>query len=415
MATVGSLFVGAGGHADLTVTNGGIVNTLGLSDHIGIGVGPNSKGEFTLDGVAAINGEVRSSTLFTSASALVGADGGEGVLSIENGATATLQKIIIGSSSSTGVVRVDGAVEVGNNLHPSSLRVFTTIDVGSNGSGLLHIVNGGRFTSQNAKIGVIGQSQGIARVEGTDSLWENTDNIIVGSSEPLFGGFGTLTISNEGRVITDTLNVADRGTVNIFTGGTLQTDVLTIDPFGLVFLSFGVIEPYTTASTTIVKEGATLAGIGTINGDVFNEGHVRPGNSPGELIIVGRYTQNTSGVLHLEIAGSGPGQSDRLTVLGGGTLDATIEVSFIDGFAPKMGDTFDLIQISGTINGNFTHIRVRNLAEGFLFTSDFVDGSLHFTALNDGVFVPEPSAFTLAALSLLGLLGCGRQRRQRAA
>ena len=77
----------------------------------------------------------------------------------------------------------------------------------------------------------------------------------------------------------------------------------------------------------------TLKGTGTVQGDVVNAGTVAPGNSPGFLNVTGNYTQTSTGVLELEIAGRNPNtpEYDRLRVTGSATLDGTVRVSLLNG------------------------------------------------------------------------------------
>jgi uncharacterized protein with beta-barrel porin domain len=71
-------------------------------------------------------------------------------------------------------------------------------------------------------------------------------------------------------------------------------------------------------SNTLVNHGGTLAGNGTINGNVINNGRVSPGDAPGTL-TVNSYTQAGNGTLLIDIAGTSAGQSSVLNVLGNAT------------------------------------------------------------------------------------------------
>ncbi|MGF6446783.1 phosphatase PAP2 family protein [Paraburkholderia youngii] len=71
--------------------------------------------------------------------------------------------------------------------------------------------------------------------------------------------------------------------------------------------------------------------------------------------IVGKYTQLAGTTLELDIDGKGAGQlhvGNQLTIAGG-----TLHVKFVNGFAPKVGDTIDLIDGNGA-NKQFTTITV---------------------------------------------------------
>ena len=109
-----------------------------------------------------------------------------------------------------------------------------------------------------------------------------------------------------------------------------------------------------TVANAVTIQGGTLTGSGTVQGNVTNAGTVAPGNSPGVLNITGNYTQTSSGVLDLEIAGrdnSNPGkpQFDQLRVTGTATLAGTVRVSLLDGFQPAPGDTFKVLTAAARV------------------------------------------------------------------
>jgi hypothetical protein len=155
----------------------------------------------------------------------------------------------------------------------------------------------------------------------------------------------------------------------------------------------------TGAGRCIVAAGSTLGGNGTIGVTVENEGTVSPGMSPGTLTILGNYVQTPTGILMMEIAGTGSGLYDRLIVSGDATLGGTVVLNFVGGFAPRTGDVFDLLQANGQTNPGGLRTEVRNLAPGFLYDTSLTEGTFRVRALNDAVAVPEPAT----ALMLLAL------------
>src|SRR5207248_5918440 len=73
-------------------------------------------------------------------------------------------------------------------------------------------------------------------------------------------------------------------------------------------------------------------------------GTVRPGHSPGTIRINGNYTQTGNGTLTMEIAGLQPGsQYDQLLVSGNASLAGTLKLSWLNGYLPNDGDTFQLM------------------------------------------------------------------------
>jgi hypothetical protein len=108
------------------------------------------------------------------------------------------------------------------------------------------------------------------------------------------------------------------------------------------------------STTTLNIQGGKLTGAGTVIANVSNAGQVSPGASPGILNITGTYTQTSTGTLNIEIGGLTAGtEFDRLTITGSATLNGTLNVSSIDGFAPSPGNSFQIMTFSSR-SGSFT-------------------------------------------------------------
>ncbi|MBW7877650.1 MAG: LEPR-XLL domain-containing protein, partial [Candidatus Cloacimonetes bacterium] len=108
-------------------------------------------------------------------------------------------------------------------------------------------------------------------------------------------------------------------------------------------------------SVLSVSTDTVLGGSGDLNLEVINSGVVAPGYSPG-VQNVASYTQNPGGTLEIEIAGYGAAGAvdgfDQINVSGSASLGGTLSVSLLDGFKPKVGDTFDIMTY-GSVSGNF--------------------------------------------------------------
>ena len=104
----------------------------------------------------------------------------------------------------------------------------------------------------------------------------------------------------------------------------------------------------------IYLNGGVLSGVGQVNGPIVNSAEVKPGASPGAITINGSYTQTATGRLTIEIGGPSPGsQHDRLVVSGPATLAGTLQLSLTNGFAPKEGDSFNVLSY-GSRSGAFS-------------------------------------------------------------
>ncbi len=134
------------------------------------------------------------------------------------------------------------------------------------------------------------------------------------------------------------------------------------------------------------------------DGTLFNNGTIDGGVSlaSGDVVL----GETSSLILGI----SGDNEFDTFDVLNGDlTLDGTLELSFLESFAPEVGDVFDLFDFNNAV-GSFDQI----IANGVLFdTSDlFVNGNVTVAAVG----VPEPSAWLLVSLG--GLVLTSRRRRK---
>ncbi|MBX3412187.1 MAG: PEP-CTERM sorting domain-containing protein [Pirellulales bacterium] len=435
----GDLFVGGGGK--LEITGGGAVSSISSflwEDHATAavdGVGSTWTNEFlgVLGGTLEITGggEVSntwahigngSTARVTVAGAgsrwtndnalLVGESNGDGTLEITGGGAVSSYLSHIGlTASSTGRVTING---------PGSEWTNTSeLFVGSSGEGALEITGGGTVNNQSASVAYSPNSVGVVTVDGAGSTWTNEGNLVVGErghgSLEITGG-GAVAVENElyishfsggaGSVQVDEdsrLNVGQR--IHLHQGGTLQlTDggVAVVGALPLTLLD----------NTLHVGIDGTLSGSGTILGDVLVDGGVvSPGFSPGKLDVVGNYLQGSFGSLDLEIGGLLPGQYDQLSVTGNLSLAGTVNIAFIDGFLPSVGDQFDFFQVGGTFDLSEATLQWNNAPAGFQYNSAFQDGlySVHITA------VPEPSSLVLALAGAALTAWTLRQRKQRTA
>lgn len=155
-----------------------------------------------------------------------------------------------------------------------------------------------------------------------------------------------------------------------FAGGFLQTS-------GSTTLSGGNIScPF-----TIDVSGGTLAGNGTITGNVSNAGSVAPGLSPGSLTITGNYTQTASGILNIQLAGTTPVTLyDQLNVTGTASLNGTLDVTLIGGFTPANNNTFDVLTYASS-SGAFATQNLPTFPSGGSLTSSQQPTQFRLTAL----------------------------------
>jgi T5SS/PEP-CTERM-associated repeat protein len=267
------------------------------------------------------------------------------------------------------------------------------------------VEDGGAVSNTDGYLGYfLGEST--ATVTGADSTWTNSQDLILGGATLTAAttGSGTLTIADGGTVTvggTTRVHGNNPSTINLQAGGKLVTHNFDATGGGIFNFKGGTLELTggTFGGDLDLVSGTTLAGTGTIDGNLSLAGTLDPGNSPGTLAIDGDLTWHGGGRVHFDL---GVGQSDLIDISGSLLKGApgTWNFHFSDpgDFAPG---TYTLLTFAGT---DFT------LAD-FSFTSDiagfggsfqFGGGGLQFSA------VPEPSSLLLVSVGLL--LGCRRRR-----
>jgi hypothetical protein len=118
-------------------------------------------------------------------------------------------------------------------------------------------------------------------------------------------------------------------------GGVVTTGSFTRSGAGVFNFTGGVLHA-TTFNGNLVNSGGTLA----------------PGTSPGTTTVNGNYTQS-SGALEIELGGTSAGQFDLLSVTGNTTLGGAIDVNLFGGFAPSVGQSWEIIDVAGSLSGTF--------------------------------------------------------------
>ena len=206
----------------------------------------------------------------------------------------------------------------------------------------------------------------ITVVEGSHQFQSQVD-LNAATSVDVAGG-ATLTFNNALNLNGNTLTQTGAGTMTI-------NNVLS------------------TGGGVVTLANGTLTGRGVVGGDVENTGGtVAPGSSPGILTIDGDYTQGPRGILSIEISQAAAGEGhDQLIVSGTAILDGQLEVTLLDGFTVKPGDSFVILD-SDSVIGDFATF---HLPAGMIWDVD--------TGMLTTVTLPEPAIwhFSLYVLMLV--------------
>jgi hypothetical protein len=137
----------------------------------------------------------------------------------------------------------------------------------------------------------------------------------------------------------------------------------------------------------------TVECAGLISNNVRNTGTVSPGWPVGTMTVTnGTFynTYNTSnGTLRIDLGGALAGEYDRLVVYGNMVLGGTLAVSFTNGFFPSSGQTFDVLDWTGTASGQFDTVTLPQLPPTRTWNTNllYAQGELRVDALVRGTVV----------------------------
>lgn len=408
------LYIGYDGNGILNISDGGVVNSngghVGTKSDINTGYGqdPNGIVNVTNFGSQWLNSGVLN----------VGYDG-TGQLNITKGGFVTSTSGYVGRGAGynpvgdyyrgNGTVTVNGTSSQWQNT--GSLNVGTSETWRFLSKGILNIEDGGKVTSSTGYIGY-NYGTGIVTVTGEGSEWLNDGGIYIGYGGYDDDGDGTLHIQNGalatgsfaviaydggvGEVVVDGSGSKWQIDGSISVGDNISTGKLFVQNGGKVELGDVL---------TVGLKGTLSGNGGTIIGDVLNQGTIAPGNSPGILTIDGDL--HSTGLIQIQLAGTGTGYFDQLIVTGDLNLGGTIEVDLLDGFMPFTHNSFQIMNFGSLINSgyrfDFSHAA---LQPSFSWdTSTFaMDGTIRV--------IPEASSVLLAGIATFAGLMITRVTRR---
>ncbi len=165
---------------------------------------------------------------------------------------------------------------------------------------------------------------------GTDNIWGAGDNWSSGT--PAIQLSATFDQAETYQVAFSSNATASE--VNISAGNV----TLALDSYSL-----------TVDEGLLIASGATLASNGSIQGNISNAGTLAPGNSPGELTLVGDLT--STGSIEFEINAVSAGQFDRLLV---NDLSLGGVIRVILGYTAALNDTFDILDFASISDDGYT-------------------------------------------------------------
>jgi fibronectin-binding autotransporter adhesin len=172
-----------------------------------------------------------------------------------------------------------------------------------------------------------------------------------------------------GRALTTIGGFSNAGTLDIGSGSTF-----TLGGLGKFTQTAGKLTDDGTLATggSVIVSGGSLFGKGVIRGTLQSSGVITPGDSAattGILTDSGAYKENAGGSLDISIAGTTPGSGfDQLNSTTA-SLGGTLNVKLINGFVPKLGTNFKILNF-GSETGHFATVNglAINSSEHFALT-----------------------------------------------
>lgn len=219
--------------------------------------------------------------------------------------------------------------------------------------------------------------------------------------------------TNSGGTSTIGNLIAGTSTASIaFTGGTLNLGASTISNGQVFVIGNGVGAAtlnlvgngtHSFANGLLLASNSLMSGIGNIAGNITNFGTIAPGNSPGTIGVAGDAILTPSSLMLMELGGTNAGEFDQFNVSGILGFDGTLTVTLTNGFAPQVGDIFDLFDFGSTNGLGFDTVNLPDLVNAAWDTTDlYVGGSV-------AVVIPEPGTLALLAVGA-GLLLAAKKR-----
>ncbi len=310
-------------------------------------------GSVFASGTITISGSVMVATnLVNSGSIEIGINAGatfDGVLTNQSAGIVTLN----GNSAIAG----SGGISNLGLLHKIGIGTTSSISNAINNVGIIRVSDGSLVIN-----GVVSQDGGATLTGGTWLADGGNINFPIGTNFTTIGSDANVVLLGLGAInrIGADLNVIagdfslsggylfstashldNSGTVNIDIGSSLLTTGTYTQTSGTTTVN-GLLRSTTTIS--VVINGGTLAGSGTIDANVsFGAGGVlTPGSSPGILTINRNLTLGPGSTTRIEVGGTNPATPDfdQILVNGSATLGGALQVTLINGFIPDASESF---------------------------------------------------------------------------
>jgi hypothetical protein len=337
-------------------------------------------------GTVTVEAPVSAAEVTVSAGVLDVQAGVKGNVSAEAGGQlmlrGTLEGSLLGAPGGkvtlTGATIVLGGVTTGSTLEVGGQTLALSNPSQSNV--LATTIAGGVITSPVSYIigsTLSGHGAVLAKLDSNPSITPATITALGGpltlgtfaASDSLSGYLGSLsagvqqlTLFSSGFTSLGNAATVNGGAINSINGVQVSAGK-SLTGFGAVngpLKNLGVVTG--SSGANVLRLTGPVTGGGSFLGNVRFEHTYSPGASPASVSFTGDPVFAASSQLEIEIGGLAPGtQHDRLAVTGELTLDGTLRAALIDGFAPAVGDEFDILDWT-TLTGEFAALELPALA-----------------------------------------------------
>ncbi|MDI1314237.1 hypothetical protein, partial [Prosthecobacter sp.] len=254
---------------------------------------------------------------------------------------------------------------------------------------------------------------------GANDLAGSQNDRITFNSDLVATGLLDLTIkTGAGDDIIDVTGMSPNGSVPVsIDGGSGQDELIGYQPAAVVaglftFLNIEVLTASSAVSsggdlhldqgTSIVVpdsltigSGNTLSGSGTVLGSVVVHGTLSPGNSPGIDNFASLQLAHNS-VTVIELAGIGGAGAvnghDQINVTGSMVLGGTLLISLLNGFAPILGQSFEVLNY-GAATGVFDNFTNLVIGGGLMLKPVFTATGLTLQVVQHSAAITAPLIF----------------------
>jgi hypothetical protein len=260
---------------------------------------------------------------------------------------------LIIDEGNTTFFKDSNALAIGNNeliIEGGILRLERSNQIDDNAD--VTINSGGSFALRNDIEDVV---ETIDELNGEgDLFFESDTQLIVG------GGNGNGEFSGDIDLGVDGI------LTKVGTGRQILSGDITSAPFSvdlLIQVSNGVMEINGDYGISRVEiSGGTLTGDGSINSFTSTGGIINPGTNAGTLTVTNSaffvdtvIADDTTLAINVDGASQGS-EYDLLDITGDLRLDNSPNLSVIPGYTPAVGQTFSVVEFTGTLTGTFNNL-----------------------------------------------------------